>query len=53
MHWDLFRGNTAPPGSAVEETVALGAQLHVLTVSRMVPFSLPARPSTRGLRSKQ
>ena len=44
MHWDLFQGNTASPGSAVEEAVALGAPLHVLTVSRMVPFSLPPRP---------
>jgi len=44
MHWDLFRGNTVPPGSAVDAAVALGAQLHVLTVARMLPFSLPSRP---------
>jgi L-ascorbate metabolism protein UlaG (beta-lactamase superfamily) len=44
IHWDLFRGNTVPPGNAVEEAVALGAPLHVLTVCRMVPFSLPSRP---------
>jgi L-ascorbate 6-phosphate lactonase len=44
MHWDLFRGNTASPGSAVDEVVALEAPLHVLTVSRMRPFYLPPRP---------
>jgi L-ascorbate 6-phosphate lactonase len=43
MHWDLFRGNTASPGDAVQEVVALRVPLHVLTLARMVPYNLPPR----------
>ena len=40
MHWDLFAGNTVPPGRAVDEA-ARTPTLHVLTLARFVPFPLP------------
>lgn len=44
MHWDLFAGNTVPPGTAVDEA-ARNPILHVLTLARFVPFPLPAFPA--------
>ena len=35
MHWDLFEGNTERPGAVLDEVVATGADLHVLTLARM------------------
>jgi L-ascorbate metabolism protein UlaG (beta-lactamase superfamily) len=40
MHWDLFRGNTVNPGTAVDEAAAESG-LHVLTLARFQPFPLP------------
>jgi L-ascorbate metabolism protein UlaG (beta-lactamase superfamily) len=44
MHWDLFAGNTVPPGTAADEA-AREPTLHVLTLARFVPFPLPAFPA--------
>jgi L-ascorbate metabolism protein UlaG (beta-lactamase superfamily) len=38
-HWDLFRGNTEWPGRVVDDAVEAGAPLHVLTLSRGVPWA--------------
>ena len=38
-HWDLFRGNTEWPGRVVDDAVAAGAPLHVLTLRRGVPWA--------------
>jgi L-ascorbate metabolism protein UlaG (beta-lactamase superfamily) len=41
MHWDLFAGNTVPPGTAVDEA-SRESRLHVLTLARFTPFPLPS-----------
>jgi L-ascorbate 6-phosphate lactonase len=41
MHWDLFAGNTVPPGSAVDEAAG-DSGLHVLVLSRFAAIPLPA-----------
>ena len=40
MHWDLFRGNTVRPGSAVDEAAG-DSGLHVFVPSRFAGFPLP------------
>lgn len=40
MHWDLVAGNTERPGAVLDEVVATGSDLHVLTLSRMRPYRL-------------
>jgi len=43
MHWDLFRGNTVNPGSAVDEAAKLDAPLHVLTLAKLASYEFPDR----------
>lgn len=40
MHWDLVAGNTERPGAILDEVVARGCELHVLTLSRLKPYRL-------------
>jgi L-ascorbate metabolism protein UlaG (beta-lactamase superfamily) len=37
-HWDGFAGNTEPPGRVVDYA-AIDGGIHVLVLSRFVPFS--------------
>jgi L-ascorbate metabolism protein UlaG (beta-lactamase superfamily) len=39
IHWDLFEGNTEWPGRAADIAAESGAPLHVLTLSRGVPWA--------------
>lgn len=38
IHWDLFAGNTERPGAVLDEVVAAGASLHVVTLAQMKPY---------------
>ena len=40
MHWDLFAGNTERPGAVLDEVVATGGDIHVLTLARFKPYRL-------------
>lgn len=45
IHWDLFAANSERPGAAVDEAVAAGAPLHVLVLSRYLPWTAAASRS--------
>lgn len=40
MHWDMFAGNTVPPGSAVEAMADTEASIHTFVLARNQPFVL-------------
>lgn len=40
MHWDLMAGNTERPGAVLDEVIASGIDLHVLTLARQRPYRL-------------
>jgi L-ascorbate 6-phosphate lactonase len=41
IHWDLFEGNLERAGAAADEAHATGAPVHVTTLARGVPWTLP------------
>lgn len=44
VHWDLFKGNTERAGATVDEAFTVQAPVHVMTLSRGVPWAAAVPP---------